>query len=617
MSAGIEMASTEGGTPYIDFKNDPVDFDMRLILEGDNNLAVSSSTAAVARFGDSNNGVSGYGSFAGGYFECTGASAYGWVGRRNLGVYAAGNDAGGYFEDLDDGGYAHVGNLGHGIRAFGPSGGGYFESFATGNPAVEAIEPDSSGYLAYSGWGALGHGTYSGGTFTNIGDGVGVCEAHLGYLTIDDGCLGVYGRSDDVGGKFEARNRTGYSLVGIEDAGIRGYGDISGGEFWDTNASGWARVGAGNYKVYGSGTVSFVQNHPDDASRVVVYHAPEASEVAVYTRGTASTHDGIARIELDETFRWVTNPDLGLTAHVTPRAPDPDLHVVSVSPSELVVAGSADVEFDYMVWGLRIGFEESSPVQPKEREAYIPSMKDHRDMYVDDDSLRHFNALERFRKMEAERRGVDEASLDLSAAAELVARIEEYDPEVHGRTDPRSLQKSEAGPPSVPATSPDRTIESSAGIPARERESSIVTTGSVPNDPGTTEIDDPVLADATWLSVSEPVEAGDVLAIDPSRPSVLRRAASMADANVVGIAAGASRETADGGLEAPMIDALYGVVKVDAGYGAIRAGDLLVTSPTAGYAMRTLEAVPGTILGKALEPMETGTGTIRVLVTLR
>ena len=66
-------------------------------------------------------------------------------------------------------------------------------------------------------------------------------------------------------------------------------------------------------------------------------------------------------------------------------------------------------------------------------------------------------------------------------------------------------------------------------------------------------------------------------------------------------------------------------VKVDATYGAIRAGDLLVTSPTPGYAMRsrplrvngvTLHR-PGTILGKALEPLPKGRGEILVLLTLQ
>ena len=61
----------------------------------------------------------------------------------------------------------------------------------------------------------------------------------------------------------------------------------------------------------------------------------------------------------------------------------------------------------------------------------------------------------------------------------------------------------------------------------------------------------------------------------------------------------------------------FAVIKVDAGYGSIQPGDLLVTSPTPGHAMRALEYSPGTIVGKALEPLETGVGAIRVLVMLR
>jgi hypothetical protein len=57
--------------------------------------------------------------------------------------------------------------------------------------------------------------------------------------------------------------------------------------------------------------------------------------------------------------------------------------------------------------------------------------------------------------------------------------------------------------------------------------------------------------------------------------------------------------------------------KVDASYGSIRPGDLLTTSATPGHAMLAYEPQPGTIVGKALEPLDTGTGVIKVLVTLR
>jgi hypothetical protein len=66
-------------------------------------------------------------------------------------------------------------------------------------------------------------------------------------------------------------------------------------------------------------------------------------------------------------------------------------------------------------------------------------------------------------------------------------------------------------------------------------------------------------------------------------------------------------------------------VKVDATRGPIRVGDLLVTSDKEGVAMKS-EPVdlggikmhrPGTIIGKALEPLDNGVGEILVLLSLQ
>ena len=75
--------------------------------------------------------------------------------------------------------------------------------------------------------------------------------------------------------------------------------------------------------------------------------------------------------------------------------------------------------------------------------------------------------------------------------------------------------------------------------------------------------------------------------------------------------------TAGNTPEVPVTLSGVALCKVDAGYGSIRPGDLLTTSPTAGHAMRTDEPLAGTIVGKALESLEHGTGLVRVLVTLR
>ncbi len=57
--------------------------------------------------------------------------------------------------------------------------------------------------------------------------------------------------------------------------------------------------------------------------------------------------------------------------------------------------------------------------------------------------------------------------------------------------------------------------------------------------------------------------------------------------------------------------------KADATYAPIKVGDLLTTSPTAGHAMKANDSTRafGAVLGKAIQPLESGQGLILVLVT--
>jgi hypothetical protein len=66
-------------------------------------------------------------------------------------------------------------------------------------------------------------------------------------------------------------------------------------------------------------------------------------------------------------------------------------------------------------------------------------------------------------------------------------------------------------------------------------------------------------------------------------------------------------------------------VKVDATRTPIKIGDLLVTSDTAGYAMKS-EAMdlngrkfhqPGTVIGKALQSLDSGRGEVLVLLSMQ
>ncbi|MCE9596270.1 MAG: hypothetical protein K8S98_18925 [Planctomycetes bacterium] len=58
----------------------------------------------------------------------------------------------------------------------------------------------------------------------------------------------------------------------------------------------------------------------------------------------------------------------------------------------------------------------------------------------------------------------------------------------------------------------------------------------------------------------------------------------------------------------------FRAIRVDASYGPIRAGDLLVASPNAGYAMSESDPRIGTVVGKALSDWNAGVGEIPVLV---
>ena len=61
----------------------------------------------------------------------------------------------------------------------------------------------------------------------------------------------------------------------------------------------------------------------------------------------------------------------------------------------------------------------------------------------------------------------------------------------------------------------------------------------------------------------------------------------------------------------------FRAIKVDASYGAIQPGDLLVSSDNPGYAMRATNPQVGTVIGKALGSLDSGTGVIPVLITLQ
>ena len=132
---------------------------------------------------------------------------------------------------------------------------------------------------------------------------------------------------------------------------------------------------------------------------------------------------------------------------------------------------------------------------------------------------------------------------------------------------------------------------------------------------------------AEYVNMTESVEPGDVIEIDPNESGKFRKARESKSRRVAGIITtepgvilGSNSVNSQDLADHPAV-ALAGrvPVKVMAKYGAIAIGDLLVSSPFPGYAMKcdNPNECIGAIIGKAMEPMEQGTGKIMVQVMLR
>jgi hypothetical protein len=132
---------------------------------------------------------------------------------------------------------------------------------------------------------------------------------------------------------------------------------------------------------------------------------------------------------------------------------------------------------------------------------------------------------------------------------------------------------------------------------------------------------------AEWVPATSDMEPGTVVVLNHQRTNEVMPSHRAYDTSVAGVvSAQPGILLGEAGDTKEQIATTGRVrVKVDASQTPIRVGDLLVTSSTPGVAMRSepldLGGVaihrPGTIIGKALEPLEGGTGEILVLLSLQ
>jgi len=219
----------------------------------------------------------------------------------------------------------------------------------TGNaPGVEGVSASTFQFAAGvlgeitstspGGWSAGVRGINNGTGELGIGSGVmGSHEGSNGW--------GVYGRAGGTSGR------------GVYGSAVSA--SAYGGYFWgDVHVSGtltaWSK--------------DFVQPHPTDPGKQIVYVCLEGGENGVYVRGSGQLENGRAEIELPEHFALVAAEE-GLTSQITPRDGKAlgYLYVEEVLPDHVVVAesggGTSDARFDYLVMGVRRGFEEHKVIR--------------------------------------------------------------------------------------------------------------------------------------------------------------------------------------------------------------------------------------------------------------
>ena len=132
---------------------------------------------------------------------------------------------------------------------------------------------------------------------------------------------------------------------------------------------------------------------------------------------------------------------------------------------------------------------------------------------------------------------------------------------------------------------------------------------------------------AEWVPSASDLEVGTVVVLDSTASNHVMAASQPYDTAVAGVvSAQPGLILGEASANKEMIATTGRVkVKVDATSRPVKIGDLLVSSPVTGYAMVS-EPVkvsgiafhrPGTIIGKALEPLADGKGEILVLLSLQ
>ncbi|HSE12515.1 MAG TPA: hypothetical protein VLB69_07765 [Rudaea sp.] len=311
-------------------------------------VAASAGPALAITNTGTNNGIAGFVNAAGnaGVIGFNGGSGYGMsaISTSGNGLYARSNGAG----------VAVYASSFTGNSLYAVSGGAssaIYASANTGNGIYAETNGLNAGVYGYN------YSTGSGVFGLNNAGGPGVYGASnasgFGVYASSEGNDGVQGLSN---GLYKA------GVTGVHGAGSAGYG------VYGSSSTSWAILANGMFGA--TGAKSFVEPHPTDASKEIHYASLEGREVGTYFRGSGHLVHGLAVIEVPDDFKIVTSAE-GLTVVATPMGELAMIACVSKSLDRIVIRGSADVDFDYLVSGVRKAFVDFTPIHANA--TFVPS----------------------------------------------------------------------------------------------------------------------------------------------------------------------------------------------------------------------------------------------------
>ncbi|HEX8408862.1 MAG TPA: carboxypeptidase-like regulatory domain-containing protein, partial [Thermoanaerobaculia bacterium] len=225
---------------------------------------------------------------------------------------------------------------------------------ADGSEASAQVEVEGSGVMGYtpsgSTWGVKG---FNSSNFGKSGGVLGIAGNRVGSA-LSVGPIGVRGES--------------YWDSGVLGLTVNGGGGVS-GSYLDSqgNVLRSGHLGNTTYAVFAQGsfaatsTKSFVDPHPTEAGKVIRFISLEGPEAGTYFRGRGKFSRGKAVIEVPEAFRLVSEEE-GMTVHVTPIGGLAMVAVIRQSLDRIDVESSKDVEFAYVVHGVRRGYRGFEPI---------------------------------------------------------------------------------------------------------------------------------------------------------------------------------------------------------------------------------------------------------------